>query len=87
MLKVNEELAFRTVDGRLVVVNLQSGFYYSLNETATLIFGLIRQHKELPEIQTALVETYDVPADTARRDLDECIDALEREQLLIQLRR
>lgn len=87
MLKINEELAFRTVDGRLLVVNLQSGFYYSLNETATLIFGLIRQHKDIPEILQALSETYDVPVDTARRDLDECIDTLEREQLLVHPRR
>jgi hypothetical protein len=87
VLTVKEEMAFRKVDGRLVVVNLQSGFYYSLNETATLIFELIRQRKDIPEVLQALCDTYEVPADAALRDLQECLETLVTEQLLVQSRR
>jgi hypothetical protein len=86
VLKVHEEIAFREVDGHLVVVHLQTGFYYSLNETATLIFRAIRQNKDIPDILKELCEKYDLPEDTARRDLDECIESLVDEQVLVDPR-
>ncbi len=84
--KLNEEVAFREVDGHLVVVNLQSGFYYSLNDTAALIFKMIRQNRGGSEILQELRARYDVPEETARRDLEECLESLVKEQVLLQPR-
>ena len=86
MFKVNEEVAFREVDGQLVVVNLQTGFYHSLNETATFIFQLIRKDTGVPEILRELCARYDLPEETARRDLEECIESLVKEQVLVEPR-
>jgi Coenzyme PQQ synthesis protein D (PqqD) len=84
--KINEDVAFREVDGHLVVVNLQTGFYHSLNESATFIFQLIRQNKDTSEILREMCQKYELPEETARRDIEECIATLVKEQVLIEPR-
>ena len=82
--KLNEDIAFKEVDGNLVLLNLTSGFYYSLNETATLIYRLLRKNKSRSEILQELCTAYGVSEDTARRDLEDCLESLVREQVLLK---
>jgi len=80
---LNRDVAFREVDGSILLVNLKSGFYYSLNGTATFVYRLLNQNKGIPEILLEMCAAYDVPEDTARRDLEECLETLVREQVLL----
>jgi len=81
---LNSDVAFREVDGSILLVNLKSGFYYSLNGTATLVYRLLNQNKGIPEIIREICSVYEVPEDTARRDLEECLETLVREQVLLK---
>ena len=84
MYTLNRDVAFREVDGSILLVNLKSGFYYSLNGTATFVYRLLNQNQGIPEILRAMCAAYDVPEDTARRDLEECLETLVREQVLLK---
>ena len=86
MLSTNQDVACRELGGRLVLVNLQTGFYYTLNETATFVFQRLQDGKEPPVIVHEMAERFDVAEDTARVDLAECIDTLVEEKLLDESR-
>ena len=82
MLRTNQDVACRELGGRLVLVNLQTGFYYTLNETATFVFQRLQDGKEPPVIVHEMAERYSVDVEAARGDLAECIDTLVAEKLI-----
>ncbi len=47
----------------LVILDIQNGRYYSLNETAFAIWRLLENARSVPEISGLLVKQYDVSAD------------------------
>jgi hypothetical protein len=85
--QVNEDVSIAEVDGHLIVVNLKTGLYYSLNDTASLILNMIRQERLASEIVQELCSRYDVPEETARRDFERCVESLVEELVLIQPRK
>ncbi|BAZ43122.1 hypothetical protein NIES4102_01180 [Chondrocystis sp. NIES-4102] len=46
--------------GETVILELESGVYYGLNETGTLIWNLINQSKTLEEISDRILSEYDI---------------------------
>ena len=82
MYTINKDVAFREVDGSILLINLKSGSYYSLNATATFVFRLVSQKKDVSEILQEMCAFYDVPEDTARRDLEACLEGFVREGIL-----
>ena len=46
--------------GEAVILNLQSGVYYGLNETGSLIWNLIQQSKSLKEIRDVIINEYEI---------------------------
>ncbi len=82
--KIPENVLFQEVDGEAVLLSLDKGCYYGLDEVGTTIWKLIDQEDlETDQVVERLVETYDVEPDQARRDLDKFLDDL-RESGLIQ---
>jgi hypothetical protein len=79
---ISKDVAFREVDGSILLVNLKSGSYYSLNATATFVFRLLSRQKDVAEILSEMRAFYDVPEETARLDLDACLEGLVREGLI-----
>ena len=82
MLKLSKKVVFKEVDDQIVLIHLDSGFYYSLNETASFILQLIQQEKDKDEIVASLCDEYDVSEGQARQDLDECLESLRQEEIL-----
>ena len=50
--------------GETVILELNSGVYYGLNETGSLIWNSIQQSKTLEEIQDVILEKYEVEPQT-----------------------
>ena len=46
--------------GETVILELESGVYYGLNETGTLIWNLIDKSKTLEEIREIILSEYDI---------------------------
>lgn len=74
-----------TIDGEAIIVNLDSGAYYSLRDTAGVIWGLIEKGRDCGQI----VGQFDNGTQTSLATLEESIDLflaeLEAEDLIIPL--
>ena len=74
---------FRDLDGEAVVLELDSGRYYGLNETGTRMWFLLLEHGEVEPALRALLEEYDVPEDRLRTDFLDFVEALVSQRLLL----
>lgn len=66
----------------LVVLHLERGTYYSLNPTGAFVWDRLGDGATLGALRDALVEAFDVEAETAWRDLVELVGELETEGLV-----
>jgi hypothetical protein len=77
----NPKLAWREVDGAMVIISPQDSQVHELNETASLIW----KHGEgesLEEIAQRLSAEYDVSLELARADIGELVATLEQKHLV-----
>jgi hypothetical protein len=67
---------FRELAGEAVLLELNSGQYYGLNEIGTRIWLLLQQHSRIDSVYCSLLKEYAVPADRLRDDLLLFVDRL-----------
>ena len=77
-----EQVKWQEVDGEGILVHLQTGFYFSLNAVGLFIWKNCDGQHSCQSIAAGLVERFDVDEITARRDVTEFVNTLEREGLL-----
>lgn len=71
-------------DGTGVLLDLDSKFYFTLNETAICVWKALVQSGALShdQLTSELCRQYEVTEDTARTDLNAVLDTLTRERLV-----
>jgi len=77
----NPKLAWREVDGAMVIISPQDSQVHELNETASLIW----KHGEaesMEEIAERISAEYDVSLEVARADIGELVATLKEKQLV-----
>ena len=79
---IPEGVVFRDLDGEAVVLNLDSGIYFGLDEVGTRIWRLAGEHSSLRLVLELLQAEYDVPASTLERDLLDFVDQLATKGLV-----
>jgi len=79
-----QDIVSEEIDGEVIIVNLKNGHYYSLTQSATLIWAGIQQHAPLEQIQDRLLARYSGDTASIRQGLVDLIKALEVEQLITQ---
>ena len=84
MFQVNRRIVFKEVDEQTVLINIETGLYYSLNDTGSIIFRSLREQADCSEILQRLCDTYGVPEEMAKLDLEEFLRALSDEDILVQ---
>lgn len=57
------------LDGEAVVLNLDSGTYYGLNESGAVIWDLIQEPKRVSDICDILLAEYDVEPDRCEQEV------------------
>ncbi|HOX27992.1 MAG TPA: PqqD family protein [bacterium] len=72
----------RIIDGEAVLLDLKSGVYYSLNAVGTSIWDKLSEAVSAMEIETALMEEYDVPQEVIKSDVRDIIKDLSDEGLI-----
>ena len=77
-----DKATYRVIDGEAVILNLDNGYYYSLNEVGTRIWEAIDKKKSLNKILDSFKEEYQVPAEQLKNDLLGLIKDLEKEKLI-----
>lgn len=73
---------FRDLDGEAVVLELESGRYFGLNETGTRMWLLLQEHGSVEPALRALLAEYDVAEDHLRKELLSFVDTLSSQRLL-----
>ena len=63
-------IADRTMEGETVIVNLDNGLYFTLNETASSIWNLIISGKSLASTVEALAVEYTVDPEHLTRSVE-----------------
>lgn len=81
-LKIADNVLFQEVDGEAVLLSLDEGCYYGLDELGTRIWKLLDQDLDNEQVVAAIVEEYDVAPEQARRDLDRFLGDLEQSGLI-----
>ena len=70
------ELIAADVDGEMVMMSVERGEYYGLNEVGARIWSLLASPKTLTELQQCLCAEYAVSPEQCRHELQPFIDEL-----------
>ncbi len=66
---LTEHTVFRELSGESVLLQLDEGIYYGLDDVGTRLWQLMLEHKQLQQAFEAALAEFDVNADDLRRDL------------------
>ena len=76
------DIVSEEIDGEVIIVNLRNGNYYSLSQSAAVIWAGIQEHATLERLRQRMQRRYFGETGSMDRDLAELIQALEAEQLI-----
>ena len=82
IVKAAKEQVSCDLAGEAVILNLQSGQYFGLNEVGTRIWSLIQEPTTLGAIVDALLKEYDVTPDQLERDLCGLLEQMAKNDLV-----
>jgi coenzyme PQQ biosynthesis protein PqqD len=82
-LRRQEGVLAQQAHGRTVLLRLEDGGYYALDEVGAMIWELCDGSRAVAEIVALLCEQFDAPESTVQEDVLEFIGDLRREQLLV----
>lgn len=64
----NPEIIFNQVDGDLVLLDIQRGKYFAINQVGCSIWNMISNPTNIDDLVTRLLLEYDVPAEICRKE-------------------
>lgn len=76
------KIVWRNIDGEAVILNLDSGFYYSLNKVGTLIWQMISEKKSTPEIINMFEKEFRISKSKIGSDLSALLRDFQKERLV-----
>lgn len=79
---IPEDLLFRELEGEAVLLDLDSGEYFGLDEMGTEMWLTLTRHDTLDDGYRDLLARYDVAPERLRQDLLEFVDLLLSHRLL-----
>jgi hypothetical protein len=80
--KPSPDIASRKVANEIVLLNVKTSDYYSMNPTAVRVWELICGNARSGEIIKALAEEFDADAVKVRKDVLELIKTLESQKII-----
>ncbi|MCE5211508.1 MAG: PqqD family protein [Deltaproteobacteria bacterium] len=83
--KINESKAIsETIDGETIIINLETGYYYSVNKTATVIWNEIQKHNSVKNISQHFLNHYDTDISTVENSIKEIICLFLKDELILE---
>ena len=80
--RVGSQVMFRDLGGESVLLDLDGGRYFGLDEVGTRIFQLISENGRLEAVHERLGAEYEAPADRLLEDLLTFVESLIDAQLV-----
>lgn len=81
-ISIPEDVLFREVDGEAVLLNIDSGKYFGLDEIGTRMWQLLTEHEKIGDVCRRLMGEYEVDEEKLRRDLLDFVEKLSGSGLL-----
>ena len=81
-LKLSESALIQKVSGEMVILDMESGQYYTLNEVASDMLEHIKDGLELETVIAKICEKYDTDSSEVASDLEELLTSLLEMQLV-----
>jgi hypothetical protein len=78
---ISKDAVFRELQGEAVILDLNTGTYFGLNEVGTRVWQLIEQNGSLRAVFDALCAEYDAAPDTLEQDLLSLVTSLAEARL------
>ena len=82
-LRRQEGILAQEAQGQTVLLRLEDGGYYALDEVGARIWELCDGHRAVDEIVAIICAEFDASEDTIRADVLEFVGDLRREHLLV----
>lgn len=82
MVVATEGVAFAVLDGEAILLDINSGQYYGLNEVGTRIMDLLREPVVVDVILEKLFQEYDVETGELEHDVMSFLQTLEERKLI-----
>jgi hypothetical protein len=76
-------VSHETIDGEAVIINLDSGNYYSLTEAGSTIWGLIVARQSVDGICQCICDTYEGERSEIENGVQELLTQLQQENLVV----
>ena len=83
ILQHSPEAVYQTVGEEAVLINLNTGAYYSLNDTGTVFWELLDGRRTVAECARRIAADYEVEPEVVEADLLELATDLQNEGLII----
>jgi hypothetical protein len=72
------------IDGEAVIVNMDNGSYYSIDDSGAFVWSAIIAGANLPEVKTMVEKSYKASDADLDALLDELLDQFLKEELLVE---
>ena len=79
---VPDGVFYREIEGEAVLLEIETGKYFGLDEVGTRMWTLLQRHGTLRAAYEALLDEFEVPEERLQRDLLELVDRLVAQKLL-----
>ena len=83
-LRHSPDATFQEVAGEAILIHLQTGVYYSLNDVGTAFWNLLDGARTIEACAQSIAAEYGAPADVVLADLLELAADLNKEGLVAQ---
>lgn len=80
--RVSDDIVFRELDGEAVLLNLDTGIYFGLNQVGTRVWSLLQQDGSLLRVFEEMRKEYDVAPEVLQTDLLVLVDRMQEKGLV-----
>jgi hypothetical protein len=81
---INPRLMHETIEGETIMINGETGNYYSLNSVGSAIWRAIEANAAPDQIVRFIAARYEAPRDEIRAAVNDFLAELEREELVVR---
>lgn len=82
-LKRSEDYVFNEVDGELVMMNIETGSYASMNETGKSIWEALEGTQTVETVLNGLTKEYDITFEQAQKEVTPFLIQLQEKGIII----
>jgi hypothetical protein len=83
MYQIQKGLIIQKIDKETVIFDAEESVLYTLNETASEIFRLLKKGLKQEEIVEKIVKKYDVRKERVQNDVKELIKELKKKKIIL----